>query len=119
MPFVLWAALILLGYRVAEATRHYAPSAEPWVLVGATSGLPAVLARLWIGIIGFGPWLLAVFVVDVASLELQVRGPLDTFAFYGIATAYVATVIVMLIGSAASTVKGLIALRSIARRGSS
>jgi hypothetical protein len=115
VPFVVFAALVLLGDRARAALHDYARPDDPWILLDADRGLTGLLAWLWLGALAFGPWLLAVLVVETTALMLRAKGAHETFLLDGIATAYIALVLVLLLVSACSATKNLLMLRSLAR----
>jgi hypothetical protein len=114
-PFIVFAALVLLGYRAKTAVTYFSAPRDPWILLDADKGLVGLLAWLWLGAIAFGPWLLSILVVQAIALTLRARGS-HSLGIDALATAYVVIVLVVLIASTASAVKGLIALRSLAKR---
>jgi hypothetical protein len=116
-PFVVFAALVLLGDRARTALLHFARPKDPWILLDANHGLAGVLAWLWLGALAAGPWLLTVLVVQAVALLLRSKGLDETFALDGIATAYIALVLVLLLAATYSAVKSLLILRLVTRSG--
>jgi hypothetical protein len=114
-PAVVFAALVLLGYRVKAALVSYSGSDEPWLLLDADQELPGMLARLWMLALAILPWLLSIFVVSAVALTLRAKGQSESWTLDIVATTYVCTVIVMLIAPSAIAVGNLVALRGRAR----
>ena len=115
VPFIVFAALVLLQYRARTALTYYSRTKVPLIILHARRGLAGTLARLWLSAIAIGPYLLSILVVQAVALTLRARGgTVNTLSLDAIATGYVLAVLVMLITSTRSAVKTLLALRSTA-----
>ena len=115
VPFIVFAALVLLQYRARTALTYYSRTKIPLIILHARRGLAGTLARLWLSAIAIGPYLLSILVVQAVALTLRARGgTVNTLSLDAIATGYVLAVLVMLITSTRSAVKTLLALRSTA-----
>jgi hypothetical protein len=110
LPWVLFAGSVVLRYRI-DAISSVPASVEPWIIADARAGLPGLLALLWLGLLCFGPWVLSVLLVDILSLELQARGPLDLSGSF-LLSSYAIIIIVILIASSKSLLLGVLRLRS-------
>lgn len=115
VPFVVFASLVLLAYRANTAVANYSAVRDPWLLLDADRGLPGFLAWLWIGALALGPWVLGVLMVQAVGLTLRAKGPLNSLLLEGVATAYVALVLAILVAATASALKAVLMLRALAR----
>jgi hypothetical protein len=115
VPFVVFAALVLLAYRANVAISSFSSTKEPWILLDASRGLPALLAWLWLCALTLGPWVLGVLVVQVVGLTLRATGPLKSVVLDSVATAYVAVVLTILLTATISAINALLTLRALAR----
>jgi hypothetical protein len=116
-PFVVFAALVLLSERARSALDHFSRPDDPWILIDGRVGFPGVLARLWLAALAFGPWILAVVTIQTVALLLRTKGDFETLAVDGVASAYVAAVLLLLLIPTCSAVKRLLQLRALARSG--
>jgi len=114
VPTVIFANFVLLGYRVKAALAEYTPVDEPWLLLDAQSGLPGLLANLWMVALAVAPWLLSILMVRTVALTLKTRGSESSWTLDAVATC-VALVIVFLAISVATAIRNLIALRELSR----
>jgi hypothetical protein len=115
VPVVIFATLVLFGHWVRTAVMYYNHSASEWILIDADEGLVGLVARGWLAAIAVGPWLLAFFFVQAVALTLRSKGTLNTLPLEGIASVYVALIMIILLMSTASAIKSLVVLRALAR----
>jgi len=114
-PLVIFATLVLLSERARTAVEYFSLPDEPWILLDGRTGLAGLLARLWLAAIAFGPWALGVIVVQAVSLLLRTKGDFETLPVDGLASAYIAVVLVLLLVPTWSAIKRLLILRGLAR----
>jgi hypothetical protein len=114
-PLVIFATLVLLSERARTAVEHFSLPDEPWILLDGRTGLAGLLARLWLAAIAFGPWALAVVVVQAVSLLLRTKGDFETSPVDVLASVYIAIALVLLLVPTWSAIKRLLILRGLAR----